>query len=54
MKDSNRRKSLMRKEKWRERVRIELTSDNPCRTLGFEDREGHQYPIRPHWLKLLV
>ncbi len=36
------------KNPWRERVGIEPTSDNPCRTLGFEDREGHQCPIRPH------
>ena len=27
---------------------IEPTGDSPCRPLGFEDREGHQYPIRPH------
>ncbi|RIV28617.1 hypothetical protein D2Q93_02390 [Alicyclobacillaceae bacterium I2511] len=27
---------------------IEPTGDNPCRPLGFEDREGHQHPIRSH------
>ncbi|PWI57773.1 hypothetical protein BM613_07275 [Sulfoacidibacillus thermotolerans] len=33
---------------WRERVGIEPTGDAPRRPLGFEDREGHQYPIRSH------
>lgn len=35
-------------EMWRGRVGIEPTGDTPCRPLGFEDREGHQFPIRPH------
>ena len=34
--------------RWRERVGIEPTGDTPCRPLGFEDREGHQYPIHSH------
>ncbi len=33
---------------WRDRVGIEPTGDVTRLPEGFEDLEGHQYPIRPH------
>lgn len=36
---------------WRDRVGIEPTGDVTRLPKGFEDLEGHQYPIRPHMEK---
>nr|MBO2495624.1 hypothetical protein [Bacillota bacterium] len=39
---------------WRERVGIEPTGDATRLPLGFEDRGGHQHPIRSHISRMVI